>query len=74
MVASLDGVDELPRIQVRIEQVAGFQIQELAVQVRAGDLQVVFPLAGGELVVQLPGLGVDEVGGEGLGVPAEQHV
>ena len=74
VVASLDGVDEFPRVQVGVEQVAGLQVQELAVQVRAGDLQIVLPLAGGELIVQLPGLGVDEVGGEGLGVPAEQHV
>ena len=66
--------DQGQRVEVRVQQAAGLEVAELAEEVDAGDLQVVLALAVGELVVQLAGLGVDEVGGEGAGVAAEQGV
>ena len=51
------------------------EVHQLAGDVDAGDLEVVLALAVGEAaVVELAGLGVDEVGGEGAGVAAEEGV
>ena len=58
-----------------VEPSAGFQVEQFAGDVDAGDLEVVLALAVGEAaVVELAGLRVDEVGGEGARVPAEQGV
>ena len=62
------------RIEGRVEQSAGLEVAELAEQVGPGDGEIVLALPVGELVVQLAGLGVDQVGGERAGVAAEQGV
>src|SRR5690606_21876653 len=53
---------------------AGLEVEELAEDVRVGDVQVVRALPRGQLVVQLASLGVDEVRGERSSVAAEQRV
>ena len=64
----LDGVDAL------VQQAAGLKVHELAGDVDVRRLDVVHPLSLGELRVQFTGLGIDEVGGEGTGVPPEEGV
>ena len=66
---------QLDRVE-RIRELAdlGLDVEQLAHQVLLGDQQVVLALAGGQLVVQLAGLGVDEVGGQRAGVAAEEGV
>ncbi len=73
-VAALDGLHQNQWVQGLVEQAAGLQVAELTVEVGAGDGEVVLPLAIGQLVVQLTGLGVDQVRGEGAGVASEQRV
>jgi len=53
---------------------AGLQVAEVAEQVGPGDDQVVLSLPGGQRVMQLAGLGVDEVRGERPRIAAEQRV
>jgi hypothetical protein len=51
------------------------QIQKLTCHIYASDLQVVLALPIGKAAWhQLAGFSIDEVGGEGTGVPAEQSV
>ena len=69
-----EGVPDGDGVDVLLEELAGLQVHELADDVDARDLEVVPALAVGELVVQVARLGVDEVRGERLGVPAEQGV
>ena len=58
-----------------LEAAAGLEVHDLAGDVRARDVEVVRALTGGEAaLVQLAGLGVDEVRGEGAGVAAEEGV
>ena len=52
------------RVHRRVEQAAGLQVEQLAGDVDAGELEVVLALAARERLVELAGLGVDEVGGE----------
>ena len=53
----------------------GLEVEQLAGDVDPGDLEVVLALAVGEpALVELAGLGVDEVGRERAGVAAEQRV
>ena len=60
---------------VFVEAAAGLEVEQLAGDVDAGDLEVVLALAVREAArVELAGLGVDEVGGEGAGVAPEQRV
>ncbi len=56
------------------EEAAGLEVHEFADDVRAGQVDVVLALAGGQLGVQLAGFGVDQVGGELARVAAEQRV
>ena len=59
MVPVLNRRHQAQRIEGGVEHVALLQVEELAVEVGAGDLQIVFPLSGGEAVMELAGLGVD---------------
>ena len=74
VVPVLDRRHQAQRIEGGVEHVTLLQVEELAVKVGAGDLQIVFPLSGGEAVMELAGLGVDQIGREGLGVASEQYV
>ena len=74
VVAAQHGVGGVLGIDALVQQPAGLQVQQLAVDVQEGHLHVVLPLARRELVVQLPGLGIHQVRGEGPGVAAEQRV
>ena len=70
-----DPVPHLDGVHARLQQRTGLQVHELADDVGAGDIDVVEALAVGEpLGVELAGLGVHEVGGEGARVAAEQRV
>ncbi len=73
-VAGLDHVHEVQRVEALLEHAAGLQVAEVAEQVGPGDDQVVLSLAGGQRVMQLAGLGVDEVRGERPRIAAEQRV
>ena len=57
-----------------LEEAAGLEVHQLAGDVDAGDLEVVLALPVGQRLVQLAGLGVDEVCRERAGVAAEQGV
>jgi hypothetical protein len=74
VVPAPDQLDDLLRVHGVVEQVAGLQVEELAVQVLVGDRQIVVALPLGQLRVQLTGLGVDEVRRELTGAAPEQHV
>ncbi len=67
LVAREHLLDELERVLVT-------DVEQLAVQVLTRDLEVVRPLPVAQLLVQLGGLGVDEVRGEPAGVAAEERV
>lgn len=74
LVAGDQVVTDLDRIHLGVEHVPGLQIHQLADDVGARQVEVVVALTGGELLVQGAGLDVDEVGGEGPGVAAEERV
>jgi hypothetical protein len=57
-----------------VEQPARLEVEQLTGDVGAGQVEVVVALADGQRVVQLAGLGVDEVRRKGAGVAAEQGV
>ena len=57
-----------------MQHAAGLEVEQLAEDVDAGDVEVVLALPVGELLVQLAGLGVDEVRRERAGVTPEQRV
>ena len=68
-IPDLDGVD------TGLQQCAGLEVHELADDVRTGDVDVVQALALRQaLRVELAGLGVDQVGGEGARVASEERV
>ncbi len=69
-----DAVADLDRVDVFVEAAAGLQVEQLAGDVDTRDLEVVLALAVREPVVELAGLGVDEVGRERAGVASEQRV
>ena len=74
-VAADDPVPHLNGVHGRLQQGAGLEVHELADDVGAGHVDVVEALAVREpLGVELPGLGVHQVGGEGPGVAAEERV
>ena len=74
----LVAVDDLRRdgdgLHRGVQQSAGLEVEQLSGDVGAREVEVVVALADGERVVQLPRLGVDEVGGKGAGIAAEQGV
>ena len=57
-----------------MQETAGGEIEHLPADVHPGDFQVMRPLAVGQAGLQLPGLGVDEIGRERPGVAPEQRV
>ena len=57
-----------------VEAAAGGEVEQFAGDVDPGDLEVVLALPVREAVVELAGLGIDEVRGERAGIPAEQGV
>ena len=61
LVARRDPGGDLIGVDLLAHHAAGLQVQELAEDVRRGDLEVVRALAVGQALVQLAGLGVDEV-------------
>ena len=70
-----DAVGDRDRVDAALEASAGFEVHDLARDVRARDVEVVRALTGGEpALVQLAGLGIHEVRGEGAGVAAEERV
>jgi hypothetical protein len=69
-----DAVNQLQRVELGVEQTAGLQVEQLAEDVRPEDVQVVGALPVRQLVVQLAGLGVDQVGGQVTGASPEQGV
>ena len=70
----LDPLDDVVGLERLAEQPAGLQVEQLAVDVGQRHLEVVRALAVAEGVVQLAGLGVDEVRRELAGAAPEQHV
>ena len=74
-VAGHDAIADLDGVDAGFQQRAGLEVHELADDVGAGDVDVVQAFALSEpLRVQLTGLSVDEVGGEGPRVASEQRV
>ncbi|OEI67477.1 hypothetical protein Cus16_2913 [Curtobacterium sp. ER1/6] len=70
-----DPVRDVDGVGVLVEPPAGLEVEELARDVHAGDLEVVLALPVRQAAgVELPRLGVDQVRGEGSGVAAEQGV
>ena len=70
-----DAVGDRERVDAALEPAARLEVHDLAGDVGAGDVEVVLALTAGEAaLVQLAGLGVDEVGGERAGVAPEQRV
>ena len=57
-----------------MEQPACLEVEQLPGDVRTGEIEVVVALPGRERLMQLTGLGIDEVGSERSGVAAEQGV
>jgi len=53
-----------------VEQPACREVEQLAGDVRTGEIEVIVALPGGERLMQLTGLGIDEVGRERSGVAA----
>ena len=74
VVLGADAVADVDRVDVFGEEPARLEVHELTDDVRAGQVDVVLALAGGELGVQFAGFGVDQVGGELARVAAEQRV
>ena len=75
MVRRHDAVRDREGVDAALEAAARLEVHDLAGDVGAGDVEVVRALAGGEpALVELAGLGIDEVRGEGAGVAAEQGV
>ena len=63
------------RVDAALEAAAGLEVHDLAGDVDARDVEVVLALTVREAaLVQLAGLGVDEVGGERAGIAAEERV
>ena len=65
---------ELDRVEVLVQHASGLQVHELTGDVEVRRLDVVLALAVAERRVQVAGLGVDEVGGEGAGVAPKEGV
>jgi len=62
------------RIDAVVQAATGLQVHELAGHVGGGGLEVVLALPFGQAGMQLPGLSIDEVCGEGTRVAPEQRV
>ena len=73
-VPALQLFGDVQRVDVLGQQLAGFQVEQLAVDPFLGQFQVVFALPGGQLRVLLAGLRVDQVGLQRARVVAEQRV
>jgi hypothetical protein len=74
LIALDNAVDEIDGVDVRVEQAAGLQIEHLAEDVGAQQVEVVVALAVRQAVVKLTGLGVDEVGGKVAGAAPKERV
>ena len=73
-VARADLQAELDRVHRGVQRAGRLQVQQLAADVHPGELEVVVPLPGAELRMQITGLGVHQIGGVGARVPPEQRV
>ena len=74
VVLGADAVADVDGVGVFGEEAAGLEVHEFADDVRAGQVDVVLALAGGELGMQFAGFSVDQVGGKLARVAAEQRV
>ena len=74
VVALGQHLDDLVRLHLGVEGVAGLEVEQLGEDVLAADGDVVVAHLVRQLRSQLAGLGVDEVRRERAGVAAEQHV
>lgn len=74
VVARADLHAELDRVHRGVQRPGGFQVEQLAADVHAGEVEVVVPLPGAELRMQVTGLGVHQIGGVGARVPSEERV
>ena len=61
-------------VDLGIDEARGLQVEEVTGDVRLCDPQIHLPLTVGELIVELTGLRIDDVGGIGVGVAPEQGV
>ena len=62
------------RIHAVLDQAALGKVHQLPGNVHAGDLQVIFALAAGQLRIELAGFSVHQIRGEGSGIAPEQRV
>ena len=61
-------------VELGVQRVAGLEVEQLGEDVLAADADVVLPHGRGQVVADLAGLGVDEVGREAARRAPEQHV
>lgn len=73
-VAGADLHAELDRVDGGVQRPGRLQVQQLPADVDAGEVEVVVPLPGAELRMQVTGLGIHEIRGEGARVPPEEGV
>ena len=74
-VAGHDAIADLNRVDAGLQERSGLEVHEFADDVRPGDVDVVQPLALRQsLRVELTGLGVDQISGEGARVAPEERV
>ena len=74
LVLGADAHGQLDRVDVVGQEARGLDVQQLRADAVDGQVDVVRPLPVGEGRVPLDGLGVDQVGGHGAGVRAEERV
>ena len=74
VVPALESFDELVRVDLVAHEAAGLEIQRLGEQVAGRRVEIVGALTVAELLVQLSGLGVDQVRRELAGRASEQRV
>src|SRR5665648_299463 len=73
-IAVDDGLRDLDRIGGEGQETPGLQVHQLAGDVDPRDVEVMFALPVGELVADLPGLGIHQVCRVRTRIPAEQRV
>ncbi len=73
-VTGADLVAEVDRVHRRVQRPRRLQVQQLPADVHPGQVEVVLPLPGAQLRVQITGLGVHEIRGVRARVPPEEGV
>ena len=74
LVAGLEHLDDLVRLDLVAQRLAGLQVEQLGEDVLGRDREVVLPHRRRQAGPQLAGLRVDEVRREAAGAAPEQHV